>query len=123
MNASWLYIKGGNMKKEEILQKAQQKKDIVGEMEKTKINKSCWIANIVAVILAVAFMILEGALARFTTIYILGFLCFTWACVFYFCQYFVAKRLYFGILLGAVLEALGAVTMLTMFILKCVGVM
>ena len=79
------------MKKEETLQKAQEKKDIVGEMEKAKINKSCWIANIVAVIVAVAFMVLEGALARFTTIYILGFVCFCWASVFYFCQYFVAK--------------------------------
>lgn len=111
------------MKKDEILQKAQKEKDIVGEMEKAKINKSCWIANIAAVIFAVALMILEGALGHFTSIYAISFICFVWASVFYFCQYFVAKRRYFGILLGAVLEALGAATMLTLFILTCVGVM
>ena len=34
------------MEKEEILQKAQSKKAVVGEMEKAKINKSCWIATL-----------------------------------------------------------------------------
>lgn len=111
------------MEKDEILQKAQEKKDVVGEMEKAKINKSCWIANIIACVVAVVFVIVEGALGHFTSIYALSFVCFVWASGFYFCQYFVAKRHYFGILLGAVLEAVGAGTMLTLFILTNIGVM
>ena len=110
------------MEKEEILEKAQ-KKHPIGEMEASKINKSCWIALIVTGIVAVALMIVEGALKHFSAIYAIAFVCFTWASVFYFCQYFVAKRKYFGILLGAVLEGLGAATMLTLYILYSVGVL
>lgn len=50
------------MEKEEILESAQKKKDIVGEMERVKINKSNWIAIIITGIVAVAFMVVEGAL-------------------------------------------------------------
>ena len=60
------------MKREEILAKASEKKAIVGEAEKVKINKSCWIANIVAVVIAVMFMVVEGLLGHFSTIYVLG---------------------------------------------------
>ena len=49
------------MEKEEILEKVKGKKVFVGEMERSKINKSCWIANIVAVVVATALMITLGA--------------------------------------------------------------
>lgn len=110
------------MEKEEVLKKAQSKKALVGEMEKAKINKSCWIGNIVACIVAVVFMIIEGALGHFSSIYAIAGICFVWASVFYFCQYFIAKRPY-GVLIGAILEALGASIMLTLYILTNVGVM
>lgn len=110
------------MEREEILEKASKKKAVVGEMEKSKINKSNWIAIIVAGIIAVVFMIIEGALGHFSAIYAIGAICFTWASVFYFCQYFIAKRP-FGVLIGAILEGLGAVIMLTLYILFNVGVL
>ena len=109
------------MEKEKILQKAQKKYPI-GEMEVQKINKSNWIALVVAGIVAVALMITEGALGHFTALYAIGFVCFTWACVFYTCQYFIAKRPY-GVLIGAVLDGLGAGIMLTLYILTNMGVM
>ena len=61
-------------------------------MERAKINKSCWIGNIVAVIVAVAFMVIEGTIGHFTAIYAIASICMIWASVFYFCQYFIAKR-------------------------------
>lgn len=110
------------MEKDEILKKAQSKKVYVGEMEKVKINKSNWIALIVAQIIAVAFMIVEGCLRHFTAIYALASVCFTWASVFYFCQYFIAKRPK-GVLIGAVLYLIGFAIMLTLYILFNVGVL
>ena len=109
------------MEKEKILQKAQKKYPI-GEMEVQKINKSNWIAIIVAGIVATTFMIIEGALGHFTALYAIGFICMAWACVFYTCQYFIAKRPY-GVLIGAVLDGLGAGIMLTLYILTNIGVM
>ena len=109
------------MEKEKILEKAK-KKHPLGEMEAQKINKSNWIAIIVAGIVAVALMVTEGALGHFTSLYAIAFVCFTWACVFYACQYFIAKRPY-GVLIGAVLEGLGATTMMVLFILTNIGVM
>ena len=105
------------MEKQEILEKTTKKKALVGEMETQKINKSNWIAIIVAGIIAVAFMIIEGCLGHYTAIYALAFVCFTWASVFYFCQFFLAKRPY-GVLIGAILEAIGAATMLTLYIIN-----
>ena len=110
------------MEKEEILEKAQ-KKHPVGEMEANKINKSNWIALIVAGVMAVALMIVEGVLGHHPAVFAIAFICFTWASVFYFCQYFVAKRHYVGILIGAILECLGAIAMLTMYILFNLGVL
>lgn len=110
------------MEKEEILEKATKKKALVGEMERAKINKSCWIGNIVAVIVAVAFMVIEGAIGHFTAIYAIASICMIWASVFYFCQYFIAKRPW-PVLLGAILEGLGAMVMLTFYILFAVGVL
>ena len=109
------------MEKEKILEKAKSKKAIVGEMEKVKINKSCWIANIVAVIVATALMITLGAMGVFTGLYAIASICFVWASVFYFCQYFLAKRPW-QVLIGAVLDSIGAIIMMTFFILYSIGV-
>lgn len=109
------------MEKEEILGKAK-KKVVVGEMEKAKINKSNWISVIVAGVVAVIFMIIEGIMGHFTAIYALGAVCFAWASVFYFCQFFIAKRPY-GVLIGAILESIGAICMITLYILFNVGVL
>lgn len=109
------------MEKDVILKIASEKKAVVGEAEKGKINKSCWIANIVAVTLAVIFMIVEGILGRFSTIYLLGSICSIWASVFFFLQYFVAKRPK-GVIIGGVLHALGGIVWLVFYILYTVGV-
>ena len=110
------------MEKEEILEKASKKKALIGEMEKSKINKSNWIAMIVTGICAVILMIIEGLLGHYASIHAIAFICFLWASVFYFCQYFIAKRPY-GVLIGAILEALGAITMLVFYILRSSGVL
>ncbi len=110
------------MENKEILQKAQRKKAVVGEMEQAKINKACWIGNISACALAVVLMVAEGFFRHFTAIYALGAVCFTWASVFYFCQFFLAKRPW-QVLIGAVLEAAGAITMLTFYVLYAIGVL
>lgn len=109
------------MEKEEVLEKAKSKKAVVGEMEKAKINKANWIAIVVAGVLAVTFMIVEGLFNHFSSIYAIAAVCFTWASVFYFCQYFCAKRPW-PVLIGAVLESLGAMIMFTNFILNIIGV-
>lgn len=109
------------MDKKEVLQKAQSKRAIVGEMEKVKINKSNWIGNIVACCVAVAFMIIEGVLGHYTSIYAIASICYIWASVFYFCQYFIAKRPW-QVLIGAVLHSIGAIIMITNFVLDIVGV-
>ncbi len=109
------------MEREEILERVGTKKAVVGEMEKAKINKSCWIGNIVSVILAVVLIVVEGVFAHRSSIYAIASICFTWASVFYFCQYFIAKRPK-GVLIGGILEGLGAVTMITLFILTLCGV-
>ena len=110
------------MEREEILEKAGKKKALVGEMEKAKINKSNWISVIVAQVVAVIFMIIEGCLGHFTAIYALATVCFAWASVFYFCQFFIAKRPK-GVLIGAILETIGAIIMITLYVLYNVGVL
>lgn len=110
------------MNNKEILEKVKGKKVYIGEMEYAKTNKACWIALISACVLAVIFMIMEGALGHFTAIYALGSVCFTWASVFYFCQFFIAKRPW-QVLIGAVLEAVGAITMLVFYLLFNMGVL
>jgi len=110
------------MDKKEVLEKAQQKKVVIGEMEKAKINKSCWIANIVACISAVILMILLGAFNCFLGLYAVATVCFAWASVFYFCQYFIAKRPV-GVLIGGIFEILGVCIMITLFVLTLLGVM
>ncbi len=109
------------MEKEEILEKAR-KKHPVGEMEEKKINKSSWIALIVAVVAAVALMIVEGCLGHFSAIFAIATICFIWASVFYFCQYFVAKRPW-QVLIGAILEGLGGIAMIVLYILFNLGIL
>ena len=48
-------------------------------------------------------------------------ICFCWASIFYFCQYFIAKRPW-QVLIGAILEAIGSLIMITNFILANIGV-
>ena len=105
------------MEKEEILKKIQEEKPaLVGEMETQKINKGNWIAIIIAGIMAVAFMIIEGALGHYTSIFAISSICYTWASVLYFCQYFLAKRPW-QVLIGAILHGLAAIAMITLFII------
>ena len=110
------------MEKEEILKKAESKKALIGEMEQSKVVKAKWIALIVTAFAAVAFIITFGIQGNFTALYAVAFICYLWAGVFYFCQYFVAKRPW-QVLFGAVLHSLAAVTMLVFFILRCQGVL
>ena len=109
------------MEKEEILQKAKNKKVFVGEMEKNKINKSNWIAVIITSLVAVAFIISESALSHRPAAFAIAAICFAWASSFYFCQYFLAKRPW-QVLMGAILELIGALIMITNYILCNVGV-
>ncbi|MBQ8177673.1 MAG: hypothetical protein IJ033_00620 [Clostridia bacterium] len=110
------------MERDEVLQKAQSKKAVVGEYENQKISKSNWISVIVTGIIALAFIIVFGALGQKAVCFAIGGICFSWATTFYFCQYFIAKRKHIGILLGAIGELLGAIIMILNFILSVVGV-
>lgn len=109
------------MDKQEILEKASKKKAAVGEMEKEKIGKSTWISLLVVGIVAVGFIIVEGALGHFAAVYAIASLCFLWACLFYTLQFFLAKRPA-GVLIGAVLEGLAFVFFLVRYILCVTGV-
>lgn len=109
------------MDKDEVLQKTKRKKVFVGEMEKQKIDKASWIGNICACAVAIIFMIVEGILGHHSSIFAIATICFTWASVFYFCQFFIAKRPY-GVLIGAVLEGIGACIMITNYILYNLGI-
>ena len=108
------------MEKEEILEKAK-KKHPIGEMEQAKINKSGWISLIVVGTMAVAFMIVEGGLRQFASLYATGTLFFTWACVFYTLQYFLAKRPW-QVLIGSILDGLAFVFFFVRYILCVTGV-
>ena len=110
------------MENKEILEKAQKGKDVVGEMERTKVDKGGWIALVVAGVLAVAFIIAEGALGHFAGLFAIAAICYTWASVQYFCQYFLAKRPW-PVLFGAILHGIAAVAMLVLYVLVNVGVL
>ena len=109
------------MEKEEILKKIQEKKDVVGEMERSKINKANWISVVVTGIVAVVFINIFAFLNMKEVCFAIGAICFAWAATFYFCQYLIAKRPK-GILVGAIFEALGMGIMITNFILTLCGV-
>ncbi len=110
------------MEKSEVLKKAQSKQPIIGEYENQKISKSNWISVIVTGVVALAFIIVFAILQQKAVCFAIGGICFTWATTFYFCQYFIAKRRHWGIFIGATLELLGALIMITNFILASVGV-
>ena len=110
------------MEREDILKKAQENKDKIGEMERKKTSKANWIAVISTAVLAIVFMFTEGFRGNRCAVYAFAAICFTWASVFYFCQYFVAKRPW-QVLIGASLEAIGAITMITLYILFSIGVL
>jgi hypothetical protein len=67
-------------------------------------------------------MIVASALGNHMVVFAIGAICFTWASSLYFGQYFIAKRKYFGILIGAILELIGTLSMITLFVLTAVGV-
>lgn len=110
------------MEKEEVLKKASSKRAFVGEMEKQKINKGNWISIISAGTLAVALMIIEGALGHISAIFAIAAICYLWAGVFYFCQYFIAKRPK-PVLIGAFLHSAAFIAMIVLYILKNVSVL
>lgn len=110
------------MEKNEILSKAQENHPI-GEMEQKKINTCCWIALIFAGIVAIIMMITLGALGHLSSIWAIAAICFCWASLFYFLQYFVAKRRYTGILIGALLEGIGAIIAFVLFALFETGIL
>ena len=72
-------------------------------------------------VVAVVFIIVFGALNMKPVCFAIGAICFVWASTFYYCQYFIAKRPK-GILIGAIFETLGALIMITNFILSYIGV-
>ena len=109
------------MEKEEILERVKNQKVIIGEMEKGKIDKSCWIANLVSVIFANVFAVILGIMKMFAGLCAVYSVCLIWASVFYFCQYFTAKKSW-PILLGAVIYSIGAIIMVICFILFTIGV-
>ncbi len=104
------------MEKEEIL-KESKKKHPVGEMEAAKINKGNWIAVIVAGVVAVAFMITEGCLGHIPAIFATACICYCWASVMYFCQFFLAKRPW-PVLIGAFLEGGAGIAMFVLYIIS-----
>lgn len=104
------------MEKEEILKKSKRKV-LVGEMENQRINKGNWLAIIIAGILAVAFMVIEGALGHYPAIFAIGAICYAWASAIYICQYVMAKRPW-PVLIGAVLHGIAFVVMVTLYIIS-----
>lgn len=109
------------MEKQEILEKAGKKKAVVGEMEKEKISKSMIISLLVVGIVAVGLIIILGVFNHAAGAYAIASLCFLWASVFYFLQYFLAKRPW-PVLIGAVLEGLAFIFFLVRFALNLAGV-
>ena len=106
------------MEKEEILKKSQKEKPaIVGEMENQKISKGNWIAIIVAGVLAVAFMIIEGILGHYSAIFAISSICYAWASILYTCQFVIAKRPW-PVLFGAVLHGLAFIAMIALYIIS-----
>ncbi len=109
------------MNKAEILQKAQNQKAVVGEMEKEKLGKGAIISLVVAAVVAIAFTIVEGVFGHFTAIYAIATICFVWAGTFYILQYFYAKRPW-QVLIGSVLEYLAAIFFIVRYILALTGI-
>lgn len=109
------------MDKKEILEKAGKKKAVVGEMEREKISKSTWISLLIVGVVAVGFIVAEGALGHFSSVYAIASLCLLWASVFYALQYFLAKRPW-QVLIGSILNGLAFMFFFVRFILCVTGV-
>lgn len=109
------------MEKEEVLEKLKGKRALIGEMEKAKTDKSNWIAVTIAGIVACLFICIFVILGRKEVCFAIGAICYTWSSSFYFLQYFLAKRPW-QVLMGAILSLLGALIMITNFILTICGV-
>ena len=108
------------MDNKQALEVAGKKKAHVGEMESAKINKCCWIAVVVAGVLGLAFIIVESLLRHYSA-FAIGAIFYAWAGVFYFCQFFIAKRKYVGIIVGGSLHLLATITMIVLYVLFNVG--
>lgn len=106
------------MEKEEILEKSK-KKVYVGEMETQNIRKGNMISVLIAGIIAVAFIIIEGVLRHHTAQFAISAVVYAWASVFYFCQYFMAKRPW-QVLIGAILYGIAFIAMIALFVVFCV---
>lgn len=104
------------MEKEEIIEKAKRKKCLVGEMENAKIQKSNWIAVIVACIVAVAFCFSESIFARRPAYFAIMAIIFAWATTFYIGQFTLAKRPW-QVLIGAVLYGLAFIAMIVLYVI------
>jgi len=87
----------------------------------SKIHRHALIALLFAGLAAIALMIVEGALGNFTALFAIGFIAFFWASLFYFFQYNSGKKSK-GVLVGAILELIGAAYMLTFYILFNIGI-
>ena len=106
------------MNKQDLENRAKSVKPaLVGEMENSKTNKGNWIAIVVAGIVAITMMIIEGALGHYMAIFAIGSICYAWASVFYICQYVIAKRPW-PVLFGAVLHGIAFAIMITMYIIS-----
>ena len=108
---------GGNFMDKQNNTIKKEKRVVVGEMEKHFTNKGNWLSVIIAGIIAVAFMIVEGALGHYSAIYAIGAICYAWASSLYFCQYFMAKRPW-QVLIGGILHGLAFITMVVVYIIS-----
>lgn len=111
------------MEKEEILKKASSKKALVGEMEKQKVDLGIKISLIFAGILAVVFICLECAKQNYAACMAIGAICYGWASMQYFFQFFMAKRPW-PVLIGAILHGLAfvaCIVLYALFSLKVIG--
>lgn len=94
-----------------------KKKCLVGEMETSMIRKGNWFACLVAGIIGVAFIIVEGVLGHFPAQFAIAAILFGWASTLYICQFVLAKRPW-QVLIGAVLEGLACVLMIVLYVVS-----
>lgn len=109
------------MEKDEILKKASSKKALVGEMEKQKMDLGIKISLIFAGVLAIVFICLECAKQNYAAGLAIGSICYGWASMQYFFQFFMAKRPW-PVLFGAVLHGLAFVACVVLYSLFSFGV-
>jgi len=110
------------MEKEEVLEKTKEKKALVGEFEKEKVNKGSMIALLITGIVAVALIITECAMGHYAGGLAIGMICYLWASLQYTFQFFLAHRPW-QVLIGSVLHGLAFIACLVFFILFSVGVL